>query len=378
MSEYNLSSIKVQVDSNSVATAILDMPESSANVLTEGLFAELDHLFSDLEKRDDLRGLVLLSAKRNIFVAGADLKRIHRTLDWPDEKIIQFCEDGRMVMSRLSRMPFATVAAIHGACVGGGLELTLWCDYRVVADDKRTVLGLPEVKLGLVPGWAGTVRLPRLAGLENGIDLIASGRLVTAKQSLEMGFVDQIAELESLESAAKDLTLSASLEDLKNLRRAILGPVQPVSDIDALHRRSIERVEQNSETFSFAPKIVVNHLVESSSLDHDAACHRESLAMAAVYGSEPNYGLLNNFFLGEHNKKNPGFVDLKLAVREFKKVGIVGAGTMGLGVARACAQSRFDVVVLDAAEDVVRRAKVALLDEGLNEKADLKFTQQYA
>ena len=115
-----MQSVSVTELEGDIALITMDTPGSSANVLTSELFQELDETFAQLQSRDDLKGAILYSAKPKIFVAGADLKAINATLDWPDERIIQFCEDGRAVMRRLSAMPFATVAAIHGACVGGG------------------------------------------------------------------------------------------------------------------------------------------------------------------------------------------------------------------------------------------------------------------
>ena len=136
-----------------IALVTIDMPGSSANVLTTEMFAQLERTFDELAGQPDWNGAILFSAKPRIFMAGADLKAINRTLDWPDERIIEFCEDGIRIMRQLSAMPFPTCAAIHGACVGGGLELALWCDHRV-ASDRQTKLGLPEVKLGLKIGRA--------------------------------------------------------------------------------------------------------------------------------------------------------------------------------------------------------------------------------
>ena len=114
----------------------LDMPGSSANILTDELFDELDTVMSVQSARNDLRGLILYSAKPNIFIAGADLKSISATPDRSDVEIAKFCQRGRAVMARFSDCPFITVAAIHGACVGGGLEVALWCDRRIASDSR--------------------------------------------------------------------------------------------------------------------------------------------------------------------------------------------------------------------------------------------------
>lgn len=348
-----------------IVLVTIDMPGSSANILTTDLFAELDETFAALQKRTDLNGLILKSAKPTIFVAGADLKRIAATLDWPDEKIIQFCTDGRAVMSRLSRMPFVSVAAIHGACVGGGLELTLWCDHRVATDDRKTVLGLPEVKLGLVPGWAGTVRLPRIANLEVGIDLVTSARLVNAREAAEMGFVDRVSSIDNLIEDAIHL-VEQELENplFEQRRRNILGAVSDIQseDIEQLKTACLGRIRSCESIHHFAPEVVLEHMLATAGLSHERACASESRAMARVYGSDPSYGLLNNFFLGEHNRKNPGFVNIKLADKSFSRIGIVGVGLMGTCIAEICLRQKSDVVLLDASRDALRAATARLKD----------------
>ncbi len=360
MSATTNSAVIVQEIGNGIVQVILDMPGSSANVLTVELFAELDATFSELQQRTDLNGLILSSAKPSIFVAGADLKRINSTLDWPDKNIIQFCEDGRAVMARLSQMPFITVAAIHGACVGGGLELPLWCDYRIASNHRRTMLGLPEVKLGLVPGWAGTVRLPRIANLEAAVDLVTSGRVAKPDEALSMGFVDQVVEPDQLIEAATELVNQESFDTSERIRSEVLGAVERAGDIAAIRTEYSQRISNNQSIFPFACEVVLEHMLTTAEKPHDEACHGESLAMAKVYGSDPSYGLLNNFFLGEHNKKNPGFVDVKLADKTLKTIGIVGCGLMGTSIAENCLRSGNDVVLFDASKDAIHKATDAL------------------
>ena len=198
MTENETTAVTTKQMGTDIVLITMDLPGSGANILNDQLFAELDKTMAALSERTDLKGVILYSAKPSIFVAGADLKKIVATLDWPDKKIVEFCEKGRAVMARFSRCPFVSVAAIHGACVGGGLELALWCDCRIASNNRRTVLGLPEVKLGLVPGWAGTARLPRISSFEIAADLVTSGRLVSAEQAKEMEFIDAVVEQDQL------------------------------------------------------------------------------------------------------------------------------------------------------------------------------------
>ncbi len=355
-----MNSVTVSELQSDIALVTLDTPGSSANVLTEELFAEMDSTFESLQQRTDLAGLILCSAKPKIFIAGADLKRIWRTLDWPDEKIIEFCEEGRRIMARLSQMPCPTVAAIHGACVGGGLEVALWCDFRIATDDRRTILGLPEVKLGLVPGWAGTVRLPRLTCLENALELVVTGEPINALEAKEMGLIDAVSKGDKLIDDAAKLVQRVSNSD-KYLRRrsSMRGPVADIpggSDLAELKEAYHQSITENLDVYHEAPTVVLEHMIETAGKSHDEACLGESLAMAKVYGSDASYGLLNCFFLGEHNRKNPGQVDTSLETKSISNIGIVGAGLMGRSIAEICLDSGLAVYLYDASQSVLADA----------------------
>ena len=187
-----MSSVTISDIGDNVKLFLLDMPGKSANVLTDDVYHDLDVALKEVEAEPP-RGIILATAKPSIFIAGADLVKIANHLDWPDEEIFRFCDHGRSIMSRFSEMEeCVSVAAIQGVCVGGGLELPSWCDCRIASDNRRTLLGLPEVKLGLLPGWAGTVRLPRLIGFEPAADIAISGDLVTAAESMELGIVSLV------------------------------------------------------------------------------------------------------------------------------------------------------------------------------------------
>lgn len=178
-----------------ISHIVFDVPGKSANVFTADLLAELSEVIDRLKSSPPGLGLVLSSAKPGIFIAGADLVAISNTLDWNQQQIIEFCGRGQSLFDRLANLPCFTVAAIQGVCVGGGLEFALACDARVASDERKTLLGLPEVKLGLIPGWAGTVRTPRLIGLQPVLDLVTTGRLVSAEKSAALGLVDALESM---------------------------------------------------------------------------------------------------------------------------------------------------------------------------------------
>lgn len=384
--------ISVSMPYDDIALITMDLPGTGANILNDQLFDELDKTMAELASNEKLAGVILYSAKPSIFVAGADLNNIVANLDWPDEDIVRFCEQGRAVMARFSRCPFVSVAAIHGACVGGGLELALWCDCRVASDHRRTVLGLPEVKLGLVPGWAGTARLPRIANLKTATDLVCSGRLVSAKEALEMKFIDSVVEQGKLieESVAVIRRVQTS-ESFISARRSIMGCVpgidpndaeSSVEKIGAVVREVGAEIVSNQEIFPYAPTVALEHMTRTSSLSLKEAWDSESLAMAQVWGSPASRGLLNHFFLTDRNKKEPGIVDLTLKTTPVETVGIVGAGLMGRAIAANCLKFGINVVMLDANSQAAQSAVKSLSKIGKGAKAkkkcSIKSTEDYA
>jgi len=166
----------------------IDVVDRRLNVLFEEVFLELRAVLRMLVREGPARPLVLRSGKERGFVVGADLRRIHAIQT--AEQIQAFLQIGQEVLTELSEFPQTTLAWIQGACLGGGLELALACDYRIASDDVATQLGMPESKLGLTPGWGGTQRIIPLVGLENGLRLLLYGESVTAAQACAMGLVD--------------------------------------------------------------------------------------------------------------------------------------------------------------------------------------------
>src|SRR5207342_2909860 len=154
-----------------------------------------------IEKDSAVRGLIVTSAKKSIFIAGADLKTLLKKAKTGEMRA--FIAEGQKIFNRLAALPIPTVAAIHGACAGGGYEITLACDHRVASDAPATRIGLPETTLGLVPAWGGATRLPRLIGLENAAEVILKGKLYAAPEALKLGLVDEVVAQDQLLEAAR-------------------------------------------------------------------------------------------------------------------------------------------------------------------------------
>ncbi|MBX7103728.1 MAG: enoyl-CoA hydratase/isomerase family protein [Gemmataceae bacterium] len=187
------------------ARITFDQPESRANVLSSAMWDALGAAVADVAGRADVSALVLMSAKPGIFLAGADLNELYSLPPDDPAPARALVKKGLDVLQALESLPIPVAAAIDGACLGGGLEVAMACDFRVAGTHPKCKLGLPEVKLGLIPGWAGTQRLARIIGLDRAAEMLVTGRSLSADEALQAGLVDRVAPGESLESAAVDL-----------------------------------------------------------------------------------------------------------------------------------------------------------------------------
>ena len=157
-----------------------------------------------------LAGLVIRSGKPGSFIAGADLREFVASLDAPKDQIVAMCHKGRRLFERLSNCPFVTVAAIDGVCLGGGAELAIWCDRRIMADDPKAQFGFPEVKLGLYPGWGGTARSSRIVGLANAVELVTSGESIDGRAAALMGLATDVVPADRLSSRRRSSSSARS------------------------------------------------------------------------------------------------------------------------------------------------------------------------
>ena len=193
---------RVERDAEQIAWATLDKPGASTNVLSRDVLEELGTLLEPLEQSLP-RALVIRSGKPNGFIAGADIKEF-TALKSPEQGF-ELTRAGQHVLERLEALPCVSVAVLHGFALGGGLELALACRYRVAVDDERLGLGLPEVQLGIHPGFGGTVRSVRLLGVRPAMDLMLTGRTVRGQKVLRMGLVDRLVPANEIDAAVREL-----------------------------------------------------------------------------------------------------------------------------------------------------------------------------
>lgn len=250
---------------DSIAELTIDQPESKVNVFSRALLAELDELLCGLPQRADLHGLLLESAKPGIFIAGADLKEFADCPGPNHPPVREFIEHGIRVLDTLENLPFATVACIDGAALGGGLETALACDFRVAGTNPKAKFGLPEVTLGLIPGWGGTQRLPRVIGPTSAIEMIVQNRQLDAEAARYRNLVAKVVPSENLRAEASQLLVEAHAngswhKPRERKRRAM-----------ELDRRGLTIDDMSSGTFSEARLNAMSLSPEALQAFRDAA-----------------------------------------------------------------------------------------------------------
>ena len=314
----------------------LDQAESGANVFNLETLVELDWNIGAIAADRAIEGVIIISAKDRIFHAGADLNALQKL---NDDEVQRFIERGQEVFNHLAALNVPTVAAIHGVCLGGGFEMALACDYRIATADRATKIGLPETKLGILPAWGGSTRLPQLVGLTRALDVILGGKTPAAKQALRYGMIDAIAP--------RELLLSAALRMLKNgippRRRSLLRRILPdrfLSLLIASHVRKkiLRETRGHYPAVTKAAEVVLasTRSSEKESLEH------ERRAVLGLLRSDTCKNLLRLFFLGERVRKSEG-----PKLKPVEQVAVIGAGVMGSGIAQWLSSRGVRVILRD-------------------------------
>ncbi len=359
------SNIKLSMAEPDIAVLTFDAADKGANVLSRPVLEELERHLNELEKKKDLKGLILESAKPGIFIFGADVREFLAAKTISREQKVELSTRGRKLFQRLSHFPCVTVAAIDGGCFGGGAEMSMWCDRRILSTSPKAQLGFPEVKLGIYPGWGGTARAPRLLGLSNAVEMVSSGENVDAKTAFKMGLVSDVVASEKLREAAIHLIRAENksqqyLEDRKRWD----GPI-PMSETELMFLGVTANafIQQQTKGQYPAPIAALEVMIGSAGGDIEAACDAEAEGFADLFGSPINRSLLNIFFLTDRNKKETGVSNPNVKPKAIQSVGIIGAGIMGAGIAAASLKREMAVTITDAMPKALAGGVQKVLEE---------------
>jgi len=306
-----------------LAIVWFDLPGEKVNKFSSTVMMEFAAIVDDLERSKDIKRVVIASGKPSIFIAGADVAEFTKASTI--ELAREYTRFGQQTFHRFSKLPQVKVAAINGACVGGGCELALSCDWRVMSDSPKATIGLPETKLGIFPAWGGTTKLPRLIGLPAALDIILKGKTVDGRRAKRIGLIDEVVAGAILLDVAKKFTTLGRRQNETRTRFYIEG--NPVAR-SVIFSKARKAVLADTHGHYPAPLKAIEVMEAGMSGGVEAGLQREVEEVAPLILGDVAQNLVRLFFMMEESKKD------KIAARprEVASVGVLGAGVMGGGI----------------------------------------------
>ena len=327
-----------------VAVVTLDTPGEKVNKLNEELIEEFSELLDRLESDDELTGALLVSGKEDNFIAGADIEMFKsRTTA---EELSELSWTGHEILLRVENFNKPIVIGIHGSCMGGGTELALACHYRIVSDHNATKIGLPEVKLGLLPGMGGTQRLPRLIGIQKALTYMLTGKNMYSYQARKTGFADELIHQHGIRAAGIKAVQKLSKESVSHPdKRSFLEKALESNPLGRkiVFDQAMKRTNRESRGNYPAPPKIIESVKYGYKNGIEAGLKNESRLFGELAVTPESRALVNLFFGMNNAKKNP-FKDKKRAV---KRIGVLGAGLMGSGIAEVSVDEGYHVWLKD-------------------------------
>ncbi|MCE9631267.1 MAG: FAD-dependent oxidoreductase [Planctomycetia bacterium] len=349
--------VRFERDADRIATVWFDVQGKSVNAVSSAVMAELDAVVRELEA-DPPVGVIFASEKPGTFIVGGDLFEIWNA---DEAGLDAFLARGQQVFDRIAALGVTTVAALSGDTLGGGYELALACRHRIVADVPHSRIGLPETAIGIIPGWGGTLRLPRLVGIEAGLKLLVTGKTLGPQEALQLGMVDEVVPPDRL---------------LDEARRRVLDPkprpttMHPAAEEDATAcaescDRSRAETRARSGDHLPAPLRIVDVVEISYREGLAAGADAERRVLIELLRGDAGRNLLRFFFLRSGGKKAAA-QRAGGRPRDVKRAAVIGGGTMGAGIALALARTGMDVQVIEADEaaSAAASARIAATDGG--------------
>jgi 3-hydroxyacyl-CoA dehydrogenase/enoyl-CoA hydratase/3-hydroxybutyryl-CoA epimerase len=341
---------------DSLALVTFDLPEEKVNKLSTPVMTELSALTDQLAGVQGIGALLFRSGKKDVFIAGADIHEIEDVKDPAEGKLKSAL--GQQVFERWSRLPFPTVAAVGGACLGGGTEFALACDYRLLSDSEKTRVGLPEVNLGILPAWGGTQRLPRLTGITSALDIILTGKALDGKRAKKIGLADEVVPEAIFEQWAESFARSQIGQRKPRRPRfrkslaAILLEANPVGRRLVLARARTSVLAKTRGHYP-APLEALAAVDEGYGRKLAAGFAIESAHLANLIGTPIQRNLVRIFFWTEDVKKETGAINPTVKPRAVRRVGVLGAGVMGGGIAQLAAEKGLPVRMKDVTHEAL-------------------------
>ncbi|XP_053317278.1 trifunctional enzyme subunit alpha, mitochondrial isoform X2 [Spea bombifrons] len=369
---------------NDVAVVRFNTPNSKVNTLSKQLQSEFGEIMNEIWANDAVKSAVLISSKPGCFIAGADINMIESCAT--AQEVTQLSQEGQKMFAKLETSPKPIVAAINGSCLGGGLEVAIACQYRVATKDKKTVLGTPEVLLGLLPGAGGTQRLPKMVGIPAAFDMMLTGRNIRADRAKRMGLVDQLVDplgpglkspeegtIQYLEEVAVDFARGIankkiSLKKDKGLIQKITDYVMSVAFVRQQIYKTVEnKVKKQTKGLYPAPLKIIEVVKTGLEQGQEAGYLAESQKfgdLAMTSESRALIGLYHGQVLCKKNK-------FGAPQKEVQKLAVLGAGLMGAGIAQVSVDKGLKTILKDTTVEGLGRGQQQVF-KGLNDKVRKK------
>lgn len=344
------SAFTVHIRLDNIAVVTIDVPGEKMNTLKASFGPEVHAIIKQVRDNNTLQGLVFISGKPDNFIAGADINMISRCQNAQEAQSL--ARQGQQIMAEIAALPIPVVAAINGACLGGGLELALACHSRICTDDEKTRLGLPEVQLGLLPGSGGTQRLPRLVGVSHALDMMLTGKQLRPRQALKLGLVDDVVPQSILLKAAIEQVLQGrkSSRILPVRERILAGPLGRSLLFSIVSKKTEQKTKGNYPAAQRIIAVVKTGLEQGSNSGYEA----EAKAFGELAMTPQSSALRGLFFASTELKKEHG---ADAEPRVIRAVGILGGGLMGGGIAYVtAAKGRLPVRIKDISNEGINHA----------------------
>ncbi len=353
---------QIEERGDKILVLTLDLADKKVNTLGRAVLMELAGVIGQLEGRHDLKGLLFRSGKPGQFIAGADLHEIGALAFANKEQIQQAVGFGHKIFGAIGRLPFPTVALIDGNCMGGGTELVLAMDERIASTNPQTKIALPEVKIGVIPGWGGTQRLPRLIGL-NAIEVICGGEPVPADKAAALGLVfDAVPADRLIDEGVKRIEDLQATGEWKSNREKRRKPVGLSDDQMRFAFATAEGYLLGKTKGQYpAPLAALKAIRDGINLPLEDGIKVELQAALDVMGSPISANLIGIFFMNNRLSRDTG-VETDVKPRPIKRAGVIGAGLMGAGIATAHARSGIPTAMIDVDDERLGKGLKAAQD----------------
>ena len=323
--------LTLEITKNGIAIVTIDCPESKVNKVSSGLLDEVAGILHDTNNDKSIKGMVIISGKEDNFVVGADIDELKGMQTTQD--VIAYITKGHAILNNLENMKIPVVACIHGNCLGGGLELALACNYRLAVNSPQTVLGFPEVQLGLLPAAGGTQRMPRLIGLTAALPLMLTARNLRVKQAIQAGLVDELippyGTKETAVKKALELVRKAAIK--RKRKRSVVSFLLESNPVGRTIVFSQAKKMITRQTYGCypAPYAIIEAVEHGQKYGKDSGLKKEIELFGRLVTTSQSKSLMSLFFGMSDLKKNPQ----KSLARKVGKMAVIGTGLMGQGIA---------------------------------------------